>query len=148
MADDQQTCRGTRNDGEPCRQTEMLNDEGLCPAHRPGAQERLREAGRRGGEATASRRRGEDTLDPDALGELDSYSDAKRWLGIIARSVLSGAIDRERADPAVRAIRQWLEAHRSRVEEEKLEELERRLEAIEAGGDGRPPSEWGPGAGG
>lgn len=148
MADDQVTCRGTRDDGEPCRQTEMLNENQLCPAHREGARERLREAGRRGGEATARRHRGEDTLDADELGDLDSYADAKRWLGIIARSVLSGTIDRERADPATRAIRQWLEAHRSRVEEEKLAELEARLEQIEAGGDSRPPGSWGPGAGG
>lgn len=146
MADEPVTCRGTRRDGQPCQQTEMLNDEGLCPAHREGARERLREAGRRGGEATAQRHRDEeDTLDPEQLGDLDSYADAKRWLATVARGVLTGIIDRSRADPATRALKQWISAHTSELADEKLEELERRIEAIENGGGS--PGDWGPGAG-
>lgn len=144
MTDEQQTCRGVRDDGQPCEQSEMLDEDGLCPAHREGARERLREAGRRGGEATARRHRSEeDTLESEELGQLESHSDAKARLDLICRAVLTGRIGRERADPSIRAIREWVSAHQAEVADEKLAELERRLAEIEAGGRS---DRWGPGA--
>lgn len=141
---EQDTCIATRDNGEPCT-SPFTNSEGLCPAHREGGREELRERGSRGGHATANRHReGPDTIEEEALGELESFADAKRRLDLVCRSVLSGQITRERADPAIRALREWCSAHQSEVEEEKLEELEHRLEQIENGGGST--DSWGPGA--
>lgn len=146
--DDRPRCGYIKDSGEPC-ESPVVDQSGRCPAHRPGGEQEMRERASRGGQAAAeARRSGPEVLDPEELGELDSYADAKRWLTIVARGVLSGAIDQSRANAATRALTRWVSAHESEIADEKLAELERRLEQIEAGGDGRPPGSWGPGAGG
>lgn len=66
-------CRGTRVDGRPCKAPErMLDAKGLCPAHGPGATERLREAGKKGAEVSIRLKQKEKGLSPDELPPLDS----------------------------------------------------------------------------
>lgn len=147
MSDDRERCGFEKEDGELCRSPIVDEEHGRCPAHRPGGAEEMRERASRGGRARArQRQRGPDVLDDEELHELESHADAKARLDLICRAVLTGRITRERADPAVRSIKEWVSAHRAELADEKLEELEQRLAAIEAGGDGRPPGSWGPGA--
>jgi len=82
-------CKGKTKSGKPCGTPERLVNEEtqLCPAHSPGAAQRLSMAGKLGASATAAKWRGQ-ALDPDELPPVDSHAAATRWLEIIGRAVV------------------------------------------------------------
>jgi len=130
------SCKGLNARGEPCAASSSLVDEGtgFCPAHGPGASERMRERGLRGGIATrnAWKRPG---LSDAELGELTSLIDAQRWLRVIGSAVATGRLDRGDAQAATRAVEVWIRASDSLTEGE-IQALHDKLEAVKSG---KPP---------
>ncbi len=117
-------CKATRTDGKACRAPErMLDARGLCPAHRPGARERLSEAGRKGAEATARKLRRAHGLEPGELPELRTPHDAQKALNIVAHAAAEGRLPQRQADATTRALREWLRAHEAGVVTDRVEEL-------------------------
>lgn len=135
-----QTCRGEKDDGEPCRST-ILGPDGWCDAHRPGNAEEMRERARRGGKATARQHRA-GGLNPDELPELTDHESVKAWLRALANGVASGDVDRRRASELRKVLKSYLDAHRGEALDERLEEFREILDEIE-----RYRDDWGPGAG-
>lgn len=122
-------CKGTRDDGTPCGAPSNLVDPetGRCPAHQEGARERLREAARKGGEATARRLQGK-ALDPEELPPLESAGAAEAWCDVVGRAAVTGRIGHNEAKAALRAVREWRESRKSGEVSERLERL---LDALE-----------------
>lgn len=118
------TCRGEKRDGSPCRApSNMVDPEtGYCPAHDPGARERLREAARKGGEATAKKLQREG-LQEEELPPLDSPQAAARWLEVVARAVATGRLGHHEGRTVVRAVREFLRAHDAGRLSERLDNL-------------------------
>jgi hypothetical protein len=81
-----------------------------------------REAGKKGGVASAKARR-RPGLDPKELGPLESHQDAKRWLRIIGEGVLTCHLDKGDAQAGIRAVEAWLKAEADRVELVVLDDL-------------------------
>ncbi len=128
-------CRGTRVDGRPCRAPErMLDAKGLCPAHRPGATERLREAGRKGAEVSTRLKQKATGLSSDELPPLDSPKAAATWLEAIGRAVACGRLANRDAVAATKAVREWLRAHEAGALAEQVTELGRKVEELKKGG--------------
>ncbi len=124
-------CKATRTDGKACRAPErMLDARGLCPAHRPGARERLSEAGRKGAEATARKWRGRGGLEPGELPELRTPHDAQKALDIVAHAAAEGRLPQRQADATTRALREWLRAHEAGTVTEQVDELRRKVAAL------------------
>jgi len=123
------TCKATCKDGTPCEAPAKLIDRttGLCRSHDPAKREAIKEAARRGGEATARRFRaiglGEDELPP-----LTSPEVAEIWLERIARAVSTGRMPHQDARAATSALQQWLKAHEVGKLADKLEKLRAQLE--------------------
>lgn len=124
-------CSATNVRGEPCKAPSSLVDpeSGLCPAHAPGGRERLREAARKGAQATARRLQG-DGLAEDDLPSLRTPRDAATWLERIGRAVATGQLANRDADAATRAVRVWLQAHEQGEVRDRMEELESTVEQL------------------
>ncbi len=117
-------CRATRAGGEPCEAPpQLIGKDGFCPAHRPGARERLSEAGRKGAAATARKWRGRGGLEPGELPELLTPHDAQTALDVVAHAVAEGRLPSRQAAETTRAIREWLRAWEAGAVADKLEEL-------------------------
>jgi len=129
----ERSCRGERADGTACRAPGNLVDPetGFCPSHDPKKREKVLEAARKGGKATARKlkRKG---LDPDELPPLDSPQAAERWLEEIGRAVSTGRLGHHEATAAVRAVREWLRAHSEGEVAEEVEELRKLVEDVKA----------------
>lgn len=128
-------CKGSRADGEPCgAPPEFVDPEtGLCPSHQEGASERLREAGRRGAEATKRRYSG-GGLVPEDLPPLTSHEAAEAWTDAIGRAAATGNLSGAAANAAMRAVETFLSARERSESREKLEQIRR--EIAEAAGEG------------
>lgn len=120
----ERTCGATRADGSPCGAPSSFVDPatGLCPAHAEDASERLREAARKGGEATARRLRREG-LEEDELPALESPRAAERWLEAVGRAVATGRLGHNEGRTVVRAVREFLRAHEAGEVTERLDAL-------------------------
>ncbi len=117
-------CGARRADGEPCgAPPRLIGADGFCPAHRPGARERLSEAGRKGAAATARKWRGRGGLEPGELPELGTPHDAQRALDIVAHAAAEGRLPQRQADATTRAVREWLRAYEAGAVTDRLEEL-------------------------
>ncbi len=118
-------CREKNARGEPCRAPASLVDpvSGFCPAHGPGAKERLSEQGKVGAQVTKQVRRKGKGLRPGELGPLRTPEDAKRWLRIIGRAVAEGRLRSRDGDATTRAVREWLRAYDAGVVTDRVEEL-------------------------
>ncbi len=116
-------CRATKAAGEPCGASpQLIGEDGFCPAHRPGARERLSEAGRKGAEALRDKYR-KPNVQADAWA-LESPSDAQEWLQRIASAVLGGEITHHQANAASKALKTWLDAEGARLDVADVEELQ------------------------
>ncbi len=117
-------CRAIRADGEPCgAPPRLIGEDGFCPAHRPGARERLSAAGRRGAAATRRAWRGTTGLEVGELPELRTPHDAQRALDIVAHAAAEGRLPQRQADATTRAVREWLRAYEAGALTDRLEEL-------------------------
>ncbi len=124
-------CKATRMDGKACRAPErMLDARGLCPAHRPGARERLSEEGRKGAAAAARKWRGRSGLEPGELPELGTPQDAQRALDIVAHAAAEGRLPQRQADATTRAVREWLRAWEAGAVAEQIAQLQRKVAAL------------------
>ena len=87
-------CRAKNAEGKPCRAPEGMVDPitRYCPAHRPGATERLREAGKTGAEVSTRLKQKATGLSSDELPPLDSPQAAATWLEAIGRAVACGRL--------------------------------------------------------
>ncbi len=130
-------CREKNARGEPCRAPASLVDpvSGFCPAHGPGAKERLSEQGKVGTQVTKQVRRKGKGLRPGELGPLRTPEDAKRWLRIIGRAVAEGRLRSRDGDATTRAVREWLRAHEAGVVTDRVEELKAEMAKLK--GDSR-----------
>ena len=125
------SCRATRAGGEPCgAPPQLIGEDGFCPAHRPGARERLSEAGRKGAEATARKLRGAGGLEPGELPQLRTPHDAQEALDIVAHAAAEGRLPQRQADATTRAVREWLRAHEAGAVADQVEELRRKLSEL------------------
>ena len=123
-------CRGEKADGTACAALPyLLDDDGLCPAHRPGGREAMAERGRKGGLAT-KRKAASPGLDPAELPELKSHADAQTWLEKIGRAVASGGLGDRQAQAAIRAVAEWVRAEGERQTSEVLIELREEIERV------------------
>ncbi len=118
-------CREKNARDEPCRAPASLVDplSGFCPAHGPGAKERLSEQGKVGAQVTKQVRRKGKGLKPGELGPLGTPDDAKRWLRIIGRAVAEGRLRSRDGDATTRAVREWRRAYEAGTVTDRLEEL-------------------------
>lgn len=128
------TCDGTKPDGSPCGAPSNLvdPDSGFCPSHDPDNRERVQEAARKGGEATARKLKREG-LQEDALPKLDSPQAAERLLEVVARAVTTGTLGHNAAKAVARLVREWLRAREAGEVEDRVTELERKLAAARRG---------------
>lgn len=126
-------CRALTQAGQPCRApSSMVDHTGFCPAHRPGARERLVEAGRRGGRATRVMWRGKGLASSD-LPPLRTPQDAETWLEALGRAVATNELGHHEATAVTRTIREWLRAHEAGAVSERVERLRRQLDELRAG---------------
>lgn len=118
-------CKAVRADGSPCEAPYYFVDPstGYCHAHGPGAAERLAEAGRKGAEASARLRLPEKRLVDDDLPPLTSHEAAETWTDRIGRAAATGRMTSSAANAALRAVREWREAHEGGKVSERLEAL-------------------------
>ena len=125
-------CRAKNAEGKPCRAPEGMVDSitRYCPAHRPGATARLREAGRKGAKVSTRLRHKAAGLSSDDLPPLRSPQDAEAWLERIGRAVATGELVNRDADAATRAVREWLRAHEAGTVTEQVDELRRKVAAL------------------
>lgn len=132
-------CSATNAKGEPCgAPPSMIDPEtGLCPAHQEGARERLRAAGRKGGEQLRKRLRGDGLTDED-LPRLDSPQAAERWLEAVGRAVATGRLGHNEGRTVVKAVREFLRAHEAGAVSERLESLLDALAEWRKTGDPEP----------
>ena len=81
-------------------------EDGRCPAHRPGARERLQAAGRKGAETAARKLKGAAGLDPDELPSLRTPQDAEAWLETVGQAVATGKLANRDGQVVVQAVRE------------------------------------------
>lgn len=124
------SCKGEKADGSPCGALPRFVDPetGYCAAHDPDNREALREAARKGGQATARKlkRKG---LDEDELPPLTSPQAAETWLETVARAVAVGRLGHHEGKAVIKAIREWIRVREAGEQAERLEELAEKLEA-------------------
>ena len=125
-------CRAKNARGEPCRAPTSLVDplSGFCPAHGPGAKERLSEQGKVGAEVTKQVRRKGKGLRPGELGPLRTPQDAERWFRIVGQAVAEGRLRSRDGDGTTRAVREWLRAYEVGAVTDRLEELRTHVEEL------------------
>ncbi len=128
-------CRAKNAEGKPCRAPEGMVDPitRYCPAHRPGATERLREAGKKGAKASTRLKQKEAGLSSDELPPLDSPQAAATWLEAIGRAVACGRLANRDAVAATKAVREWLRAHEAGAVADQVEELRRKVAELKGG---------------
>ncbi len=127
-------CRATKTTGEPCGASpRLIGEDGFCPAHRPGARERLSEAGKKGGAATARKWRGGHGLEVGELPELRTPHDAQKALDIVAHAAAEGRLPQRQADATTRAVREWLRAHDAGVVADQVAELKAKIDELKGG---------------
>lgn len=131
------TCDGTNLDGTPCGAPPRLVDpsKGLCAQHDPERRDMMREAARRGGRASARKKRGLITED---LPPLDSHDAAELWAERVGRAAALGTITSSAANAALRAVKLWIEARESGEVSERLDALERAMQEWRRTGDPQP----------
>lgn len=137
MSGGERRCRATRDDGSPCGAPSQFVDPetGLCPAHREGGRETMRERAQRGAEARHGKG-AKNAPEPEALTEeelppLESHGDAKARLELISTAVLTGRISDKVAHAATRAVREWVRTHEGELVSQDVEALRSRLEELE-----------------
>ena len=132
-------CRARRADGKPCgAPVALLDDAGLCPAHRPGGKEEMTRRAKRGAAATRRRWRRDMSLPP-----LTTFEAAQKWLEIVGRAVAAGHLGPREADAITRAARHWIDAAGGAELETLVRQLRGRVRELEtkllkAEGKGRP----------
>lgn len=121
-------CQATKADGSRCNAPGRFIDPetGLCPAHKPGASERLSEFGRKGAEAAKQARRGEG-LDPDELPVLDSPQAAERWAEVVGRAVATGKLTHAQGKAISSLLREWRQSHEAGNVRDRIERLQEQL---------------------
>ena len=125
-------CRGRKADGNACGAlSHLLDENGLCPAHRPGGREEMAERGRKGGLAT-KRRMASRGLDPAELPELRTHEDAQSWLETLGRAVATGRLSDRQAQAAIRAVSEWVKAEGERATAEVVNELRSDLDRVKS----------------
>lgn len=139
MPPEERTCRETTTDGAPCRAPANLVDPetGLCPSHDPANRERIREAAKKGAEATANRLRG-DGLDPDALPPLEGHDAAETWCDVVGRAVAGGTLGHNEGRTVLRAVKEWRESRDAGAVSDRLERLTEALAEWKRTGDPAP----------
>ena len=135
----ERTCSAMRDDGSPCGAPSNLVDPetGLCPSHSENARERLREAARKGGEATARKLKGKGLSD-DEIPPLRSPQDAERVLEVVIRAVATGRLGHNEGRTIVRGVREFLRAHEKGVEADRIDALMDALAEWRRTGDPAP----------
>ncbi len=125
-------CKGQKADGTACGALPHLLDEnGLCPAHRPGGREAMAERGRKGGLAT-KRRNASPGLGAEELPDLRTHEDAQAWLETIGRAVAVGRLSDRQAQAAIRAVAEWVKAEGERATAEVINELRSDLDRVKS----------------
>ena len=109
------TCKATKRNGEPCT-LPANGKQGLCWAHDPTTAEQRRRRAQRGGRAKANR-------------ELPSI---KAQLEDLTERVLSGDLETGRAAVANQLVNTRLRALEQERKNRETEDLEARIEALEA----------------
>jgi hypothetical protein len=109
------TCTATKRDGSPCT-LPSTGPEGLCWAHDPKNAEKRRRGQSRGGKSKPSR---------EIVGIKQRLSD-------LADDVLAGEVDRSDAAVAGQLLNTVIRAIGMEMKVREVEELEARLDSIEA----------------
>lgn len=128
-------CRGTNAAGGPCQAPEHMVEDGLCPAHRPGGVEMMRERAALGGLATKARFEGQ-AFAPEDLPPLVTLEDAKAALDQVRVAVMSRRVTHAEGNAASKAVSEWVRtetaAITARLVGELKSELQAKAEEIEA----------------
>ena len=122
------TCKGKTKAGKDC-QSPIVDRDGYCPAHGPDGTARMRQRGKRGGDATRRRFSGAG-LSADCLGTLKSISDAQRWLRLISQAVGQRQLTHSEGQAMTAGVREWLKAEDSRLRAEDLAELQAQVKRL------------------
>ncbi len=110
----------------------MDEETGLCPAHEPGARERLSALGRLGAEVTRRKWERGRGIEPDELPDLVTHKDAIDWIQTVGRAVASGRITHNQGSTMVRVIEAWLKATDS-ITKPQVEELRHQIAELKKG---------------
>ncbi len=125
---------GNKADGTPCESPTVDPETGFCSAHGPGASARMRERGRKGGEAFVRNVRRKGAAKADEVPPApETMADAARWASWVAFGVTTGKLDPKIGDVAVRAIREFRSAHEKAELEAEVQRL--RAKVAELRGD-------------
>ncbi len=125
-------CQGKKADGTACGALpHLLDEDGLCPAHRPGGREAMAERGRKGGLAT-KRKNASPGLGAEELPDLRTHEDAQAWLETIGRAVATGRLSDRQAQAAIRAGAEWVKAEGERATAEVINELRSDLDRVKS----------------
>ncbi len=125
-------CQGKKADGNACGALpHLLDEDGLCPAHRPGGREAMAERGRKGGLAT-KRRNASPGLRAEELPKLRTHEDAQNWLETIGRAVATGRLSDRQAQAAIRAIAEWVRAEGERQTSEVVNKLRAEIDRVKS----------------
>ena len=116
-------CSYLMPDGGRCRAAPMKGQP-WCYVHHPDYAEKRREAGRRGGYRAGRGR------------PLVELADVKGQLRKLADEVVTGRVDRGRAAVAGQLLGTFLRAVSVEAKIRELDELERRIAALEAASEG------------
>lgn len=119
-------CSALKVDGSPCRADGVLN--GLCFAHQPGGSERLREASRRGGEAT-KRKLAADGFTADELPALTDIDSAMNALDVIRIAVMTRRLTHAEGNSASKACSEWIKGHSVRQTQRIVDELQKEVDS-------------------
>lgn len=133
-------CKGVKADGSPCGAPPRLvdPDTGFCASHDPEKREKMREAASRGGQTTARRLKGGTGLTDADLPPLVNHDAAETWTDAIGRAAATGRIGANAANAALRAVKEWREAHDAGRLSDRLEALTDALAEWRKTGDPEP----------
>ena len=123
-------CSAIKPDGTRCKGI-AIDSSGYCYAHHPEHAEQRRRNGSKGGKRGGRGR------------PLTDVANAKQRLSDLADNVLNGVVDRSVAGTASQILNVYLRAVDLELKAREQQELEARLEEIEAAVEGQSPADGG-----
>lgn len=125
----EQRCKALNRDGDPCASI-LVDEHGLCAAHREGGAERLRDAARAGGEATAAKFAAERLTAAD-LREINTIDDAMAAQIDIRNWVALGRLTHHAGNAMTKAVEVWMKLNAIGADHSSVARLQKTVLRLE-----------------